>query len=199
MKKLWLWCKENILFISSILLLMFIPLYPKFPLLDIKNTWVYVRIEDFLVLGALFIWVVLAIKRRISLKTPITIPVFLLALWYHSDSPRNITYISDAPGNTSKRSVFKFSPAHGVYFHVFCGICFSEGQEVSRCDSSCGCMYTYRSIFVWHRTKIRGFPCIYYERRVCEGTRYPSFFSVPDPRHLADIMTWPHILYSYCL
>ena len=77
MKKLWLWCKENILFISSILLLMFIPLYPKFPLLDIKNTWVYVRIEDFLVLGALFIWVVLAIKRRISLKTPITIPVFL--------------------------------------------------------------------------------------------------------------------------
>ena len=119
MKKLWLWCKENILFISSILLLMFIPLYPKFPLLDIKNTWVYVRIEDFLVLGALFIWVVLAIKRRISLKTPITIPVFLLALWCHSDSPRNITYISDAPGNTSKRSVFKFSPAHGVYFHVF--------------------------------------------------------------------------------
>ncbi len=81
MKKLWLWCKENILFISSILLLMFIPLYPKFPLLDIKNTWVYVRIEDFLVLGALFIWVVLAIKRRISLKTPITIPVFLFWLF----------------------------------------------------------------------------------------------------------------------
>ncbi|MBI5613808.1 O-antigen ligase family protein [Candidatus Gottesmanbacteria bacterium] len=80
MKKLWLWCKENILFISSIVLLIFIPLYPKFPLLDIKNTWVYVRIEDFLVLAVLFIWGLLALKHRISLKTPITIPIFLFWL-----------------------------------------------------------------------------------------------------------------------
>lgn len=60
-------------------LLIFIPLYPKLPLIDIKNTWVYVRAEDFVVFFTLIIWAVLLIKRKVSLKTPLTIPI--LAFW----------------------------------------------------------------------------------------------------------------------
>ncbi|MEM4230338.1 MAG: O-antigen ligase family protein, partial [Candidatus Pacearchaeota archaeon] len=55
--------------------LVFIPLYPKLPLIDIRNTWAYVRLEDFLVLITFFIWFMLLLKNKISFKTPLTIPI----------------------------------------------------------------------------------------------------------------------------
>lgn len=76
MKKIYSWFYDNILFLSTIFILAFIPLYPKLPLLDIKNTWVYVRIEDFVILGVLLTWAILLIKQKVSLKTPLTIPIF---------------------------------------------------------------------------------------------------------------------------
>lgn len=71
------WLSDNILFIITIFLLAFIPLYPKLPLLDIKNTWVYIRLEDVVVLLVLGLWVLLLIKRKVSLKTPLTMPIML--------------------------------------------------------------------------------------------------------------------------
>lgn len=71
------WCKEHILFISTIVLLAFIPLYPKLPLFNIQNTWVYIRLEDFLVLGSLCVWFFLMGKKKVSLNTPLTSPMFL--------------------------------------------------------------------------------------------------------------------------
>lgn len=79
MKKIFSWISENILFLCTLVLISFIPLYPKLPLLDIKNTWVYVRVEDFLVLFAFFLWVSLLVKKKITLKTPLTIPI--LTFW----------------------------------------------------------------------------------------------------------------------
>lgn len=58
-------------------LLAFIPLYPKLPLLDIRHTWVYVRIEDFVVLFVLFFWGILIVDKKISLRTPLTTPILL--------------------------------------------------------------------------------------------------------------------------
>jgi hypothetical protein len=63
----------------TLFLLCFIPLYPKLPLIDIKNTWVYIRVEDFLVLFALFFWFILLLRREVTLKTPLTIPI--IAFW----------------------------------------------------------------------------------------------------------------------
>ncbi len=63
----------------TLILLLFIPLYPKLPLIDIQNTWVYIRVEDFLVLFAAFFWFILLLKREVSLKTPLTMPI--LAFW----------------------------------------------------------------------------------------------------------------------
>lgn len=77
MQKLIKWCNDHMLRIVTLVLLAFIPLYPKLPLLDIKNTWVYIRVEDFLVLFVLLWWGSLFVRQKVSLKTPLTIPVFL--------------------------------------------------------------------------------------------------------------------------
>lgn len=77
MKKILSFIKNNILFILSLFLLAFIPLYPKIPIIDIKNTWVYIRLEDFVVLFVLFFWVALLYLKKISFKTPLTLPILI--------------------------------------------------------------------------------------------------------------------------
>lgn len=69
--------KKNILSVLTLFLLAFIPLYPKIPLLDIENTWVYVRLEDLIVAVVLTLWIFLILFKKVKLKTPLTIPIFL--------------------------------------------------------------------------------------------------------------------------
>lgn len=71
------WLQNNSLFVLTLFLLAFIPLYPKIPLIDIKNTWVYIRAEDFIVLLSLFIWGLFLVRKKITLRTPLTIPILL--------------------------------------------------------------------------------------------------------------------------
>ncbi|PIR79690.1 MAG: hypothetical protein COU25_03985 [Candidatus Levybacteria bacterium CG10_big_fil_rev_8_21_14_0_10_35_13] len=68
---------NNILFLETLFLLIFIPLLPKIPLLDVRNTWVYIRAEDFIVFFVLLSWIILLTQKKIKLKTPITIPIFI--------------------------------------------------------------------------------------------------------------------------
>lgn len=80
MKKLFSWCKDNILFLFTLFLLAFIPLYPKIPLVDIKHVWVYVRVEDFVVLFMLVSWLAVVVRRKLLLQTPLTTPILLFWL-----------------------------------------------------------------------------------------------------------------------
>lgn len=58
---------KTILFWYAILLLVFIPLYPKFPLFNVKGTFVAVRIEDFLILVSVLLWgLYLLLSRRLK-------------------------------------------------------------------------------------------------------------------------------------
>lgn len=75
--KIFKWIWDNILFICTLFLLVFIPLYPKKPLIDIVNTWVYIRAEDFIVVFILLIWAILLLRKKITLKTPLTIPIII--------------------------------------------------------------------------------------------------------------------------
>ncbi len=50
-------------FLISLLLLVFIPLYPKFPLINIPGTFVAIRLEDFLIGFFLIFWI-LILKRK---------------------------------------------------------------------------------------------------------------------------------------
>lgn len=72
--------RNNILSVLTLLLLFFIPLYPKIPLVDIENTWVYVRFEDLIVAATLTLWIFLILFKKVKLKTPLTIPIFLFWL-----------------------------------------------------------------------------------------------------------------------
>jgi len=71
------WILNNFLFVYTIFLLGFIPLYPKIPLLDVVNTWVYVRAEDFIVAFVVLVWIILLLFKKVTLKTPLTIPIMV--------------------------------------------------------------------------------------------------------------------------
>lgn len=77
MKKLFQYVNDNVFFWLTIFLLAFIPLYPKLPILDIKHTWVYIRIEDFVVLSTLLIWGFLLVRKKVTLVTPLSVPILL--------------------------------------------------------------------------------------------------------------------------
>jgi hypothetical protein len=67
-------------FLATLFLLVFIPLYPKKPLIDVVNTWVYIRAEDFIVFFVLFVWILFLLKKKISFKTPLTVPILIFWL-----------------------------------------------------------------------------------------------------------------------
>lgn len=79
MKKITKWIYDNGLFLLTLFLLVVIPLYPKLPLVDVKNTWVYIRAEDFIVFIVLIVYGYFLLKKKVTLNTPLTIPI--LAFW----------------------------------------------------------------------------------------------------------------------
>ena len=78
MMKKWLnWLDKNILRVVVVFLIVFIPLYPKFPLLDLKNTWVYIRWDDIAIALSSLIFGIQVLRRKVTLKTPLTKPIAL--------------------------------------------------------------------------------------------------------------------------
>jgi hypothetical protein len=69
--------QTNLLFIASLFLLVFIPLYPKIPAIGITHTWVYIRLDDFMVAAVYALYVIFLLLRKAKLKTPLTLPIFL--------------------------------------------------------------------------------------------------------------------------
>lgn len=65
---------DKVIFYSVLFLLAFIPLYPKFPLFNVKGTFVAVRIEDLLIAFTLVIWLIFMIlKYMINFKVAILV------------------------------------------------------------------------------------------------------------------------------
>jgi len=77
LSKLFSWLDKYGLALGVGFLLFFIPLYPKLPLLDVNQTWVYIRLEDIFVGFLLLYWLILWRRGRVSLKTPLTVLIFL--------------------------------------------------------------------------------------------------------------------------
>ncbi|HVA96455.1 MAG TPA: O-antigen ligase family protein [Candidatus Acidoferrales bacterium] len=70
MKKFLAFLDENILRFSIAFLILFIPLYPKLPSISISHVWVYIRLEDFLILLVTLIWFIQLVRRKVSLPKP---------------------------------------------------------------------------------------------------------------------------------
>ncbi len=73
--KFFSWLDKYLLEVGISLLLFFIPLYPKLPLVDVSHTWVYIRLEDFLVAAVVGIWLIQLWRRKIAFKLPLAIPI----------------------------------------------------------------------------------------------------------------------------
>jgi len=119
MKKIFNWASDNLLFICTLFLLVFIPLYPKIPLIDIQNTWVYIRAEDFFVFTVLFIWVIYLIRNKISLKTPLTIPILVFWLVGAVSTIHGIILIFPTIANVFPNVAFLSFLRHIEYLSVF--------------------------------------------------------------------------------
>ena len=79
-KKIRSYVSENSLFLLMLFFLAFIPLYPKLPILDLKHTWVYIRIEDFLIAFTWIIFLIQLIRKKATLRTPLTAPIIVFWL-----------------------------------------------------------------------------------------------------------------------
>ncbi|MFC1646857.1 hypothetical protein ACFL1A_01105 [Patescibacteria group bacterium] len=75
MAKLFGWFKDNKFAFFTLALLVFIPLYPKLPLVDIFGTWVYIRLDDVLVSLGVFFLVLQYFKKKKIFKTSLTTPI----------------------------------------------------------------------------------------------------------------------------
>ncbi|MDQ3239366.1 MAG: O-antigen ligase family protein [bacterium] len=72
--------KTKLLLCATILLLIFIPLYPKLPLIDIGFTWTYIRVEDFLAALSFVILSVYLIKRKATMSSSLF--RWILLFWF---------------------------------------------------------------------------------------------------------------------
>src|SRR5206468_4471482 len=79
MKKFFSLLDDNILRFSIAFAILFIPLYPKVPSIGISHVWVYIRLEDFLILVISLIWIVQLLRKKIALPQPEGI--FLAVYW----------------------------------------------------------------------------------------------------------------------
>ena len=67
----------NFMRFGSLFLLVFIPLYPKFPLIDIWQTWVFIRVEDLLVTFLGLFFVIETMRRTTNIRSPLTVPIIV--------------------------------------------------------------------------------------------------------------------------
>jgi hypothetical protein len=70
MKKLLKLVDDNILKFGVVFAILFTALYPKLPSVHIERTWVYIRLEDFVILSLAIIWVIQLLRRKVSLPKP---------------------------------------------------------------------------------------------------------------------------------
>lgn len=67
------WFDQWGLFCLVVLLLAFIPVYPKLPLFDILPGYIVrVRLEDMLIAGTVLVWLIQLLRKKIAYQTPVT-------------------------------------------------------------------------------------------------------------------------------
>lgn len=76
MKKLIDWLGNYLLKIGVSLIIITVAVYPKFPMVDIPNTWVYIRLEDLIIALVFFIWIVQFLRKKVSWQSPLSKPIF---------------------------------------------------------------------------------------------------------------------------
>ena len=79
MKKLIKTYDRHVLLVLTILFIIIIPLYPKIPFIQIHDTYISIRLEDFFVAIAGILFFVQALRRKISWNRQLAI--LIVAFW----------------------------------------------------------------------------------------------------------------------
>lgn len=74
--KIFSWISQHSMLLLTLFLFAFIPLYPKIPLIGITHTWVYIRFDDVFIAAAVAIFFIQLVRRKVSINTPLTVPIF---------------------------------------------------------------------------------------------------------------------------
>lgn len=79
MPKFLRWLDDNLLSLVAGFLILFIPLYPKLPLMDILPGYIVrIRLEDFFVSFSLILWIIWVIRGKTSItRNPLFKPIFM--------------------------------------------------------------------------------------------------------------------------
>ncbi len=75
------WLYEKYFFYLVVGLLIFIPLYPKFPLISVNGTFVSIRLEDIIIASVLLLWFIVNLKKLPVLFSRTITKLFLL-FWF---------------------------------------------------------------------------------------------------------------------
>lgn len=107
----------NILRPILAILILFIPLYPKFPLTNVTGTYVAIRFDDIIISLALLIWIIYQIKKKFPVfKTKIT---KLFIFYFLAIIASNITAIliyKSAPTNILLLNLFRRFEYMSLFF-----------------------------------------------------------------------------------
>ncbi|MBN3039892.1 MAG: O-antigen ligase family protein [Candidatus Omnitrophica bacterium] len=78
-KKLFKWLDQHALEVIAGFLLVFIPLYPKWPLTDVLPGYIVrLRLEDLIISFVYLFWLIQLVRKKVSLRdNPLTIPILL--------------------------------------------------------------------------------------------------------------------------
>lgn len=109
----------NLLFVEALFLLAFIPLFPKIPIFDVRNTWVYIRGEDFVVLAVLLSWLALLFRKKIALKTPLTLPILIFWIIGAVSTIHGVLLIFPTIANVFPNVAFLSLMRHIEYMSLF--------------------------------------------------------------------------------
>jgi hypothetical protein len=77
MGKLLRFLDEKILKIGVLFAILFTAVYPKLPSVHITHTWVYIRLEDFVILSITCVWFIQLLRRKVILPFPVASPIVL--------------------------------------------------------------------------------------------------------------------------
>jgi hypothetical protein len=119
LKKALNFVKENVLFLMTLFLIVFIPLVPKIPIININNTWVYVRTEDFVVLFVLLFWVSLLYRKKITFDTPLTLQIIIYWLIGAVATIHGILFVFPYLANVFANVAFLSFLRHIEYLSLF--------------------------------------------------------------------------------
>lgn len=113
------WFDSQSLFVFTLFFLSFVPLYPKIPVVGFKTIWVYVRLEDFLVVSIVLLYILQLFRKKATLKTSLTIPIFLFWIINGIGTLYAVLFIFPKIANVSAINAALFYVRHIEYIIVF--------------------------------------------------------------------------------